>query len=142
MSFKLSRYITPVVSDIQSQIVVLSITNNLHMSCSMKGDQAVLNLEVSRRVSRRDVTVHRDVLVTFSLRPLSGRNAASRIYAELATTVKWTVSSSTSEPQGYLTPPLSPSGAAAGSSALPPVLRTNRWKCVRWTQPSVSPPST
>ncbi|XP_040012581.1 interleukin-1 beta [Xiphias gladius] len=46
VNFRLSRYITACVSPDDGQSVVLSITNqNLHISCSMNGDKAELNLE-------------------------------------------------------------------------------------------------
>ncbi|KAM7368535.1 hypothetical protein PAMP_012869 [Pampus punctatissimus] len=45
INFKLSRYITPCSSDVKGQTIVLSISNNLHISSSMKDGKAVLNLE-------------------------------------------------------------------------------------------------
>ncbi|XP_070781109.1 interleukin-1 beta [Enoplosus armatus] len=46
VNFKLSKYIIAPVSDGDGQAVLLSIpNNNLHISCSMKGDKATLKLE-------------------------------------------------------------------------------------------------
>ncbi|XP_044029665.1 interleukin-1 beta isoform X2 [Siniperca chuatsi] len=46
VNFKLSKYITADVSAEDGQAVVLSITNNnFHISCSMEGNKAELNLE-------------------------------------------------------------------------------------------------
>lgn len=44
--FKLSKYVGPVLSVGDGQTVVLTITNtNMHISCSMKDNKAVMNLE-------------------------------------------------------------------------------------------------
>lgn len=45
VNFKMARYATCVVSAGDGQTVLLSITNNMHVSCTMKGDKPELTLE-------------------------------------------------------------------------------------------------
>lgn len=54
VNFRLSKYIDTCQSE--GQPVVLSITNNLHISCSMKDGRPVLNLEVGRKSLSRLLT--------------------------------------------------------------------------------------
>ncbi|XP_059213367.1 interleukin-1 beta-like [Centropristis striata] len=53
VEIKLSKYVSPVDSEDEVLTVVLSIANNLHISCCMKDDRAVLNLE---ECSEEDLT--------------------------------------------------------------------------------------
>ncbi|XP_023148907.2 interleukin-1 beta-like [Amphiprion ocellaris] len=45
VNFKMARYVTRCVSAADSQMVLLSITNNMHVSCTMKDDKPELTLE-------------------------------------------------------------------------------------------------
>ncbi|XP_068561672.1 interleukin-1 beta [Cebidichthys violaceus] len=61
VSFKVARYLNPSVSPGDALVVLLSITNNQHISCCMEDGQAVLKLEECCKQKLQDISADEDM---------------------------------------------------------------------------------
>ncbi|XP_049909858.1 interleukin-1 beta isoform X1 [Epinephelus moara] len=61
VNFKLARYISSIIKPDESLTVLLSLKSNLHISCSMKDDKAVLTLEECSKEDLKSISEDGDM---------------------------------------------------------------------------------